>query len=225
LINFGLKYYNENNVVFKKQVAISFKSGNSTGLDAGYDSSPFEVEDTDIFFKFENVRALFVIAGIQEITDDLEFPIAIEIKKYGSINFKVDDKNNIDRSLYLTDKQTSQVYDLSNPVHLELDPGTYLDRFYVSFGKSLDVDDELLTNNELQTYFDASSKELVVKNTSIHATKKISLFSVLGKEVQTWIQKDNVKETRVHLKKLPTSIYIVKVETAAGTYSKKIIVH
>ncbi|WP_417871922.1 choice-of-anchor L domain-containing protein [Winogradskyella sp.] len=225
LIKFGLKYYNENNVVFKKQVAISFKSGNSTGLDAGYDSSPFEVEDTDIFFKFENVRELFVIAGIQEITDDLEFPIAIKIKKNGSINLKVDEKNNIDRSLYLTDKQTSQVYDLSNPVHLELDPGTYLDRFYVSFGKSLDVDDELLTNNELQTYFDASSKELVVKNTSIHATKKISLFSVLGKEVQTWIQKDNVKETRVQLKKLPTSIYIVKVETAAGTYSKKIIVH
>ena len=211
--------------MFKKQVAISFKSGNSFDLDAGYDSTPFELEDTDIFFKFENVRELFVIAGIQEITDDLEFPVAIKISKNGSINFRVDEKNNIDRAIYLTDKQTNQVYDLSNPVHLELDTDTtYLDRFYVSFGKSLAVDDELLTKNDLLAYFDASTKELVVKNNSQFETKKISLYSVLGKQVQSWDQNNNQQETRLAIKKLSTAVYILKIETTNGTYSKKIII-
>ena len=114
---------------------------------------------------------------------------------------------------------------MSNPVHLELDPDTtYLDRFYVSFGKSLAVDDELLTKNDLLAYFDASTKELVVKNNSQFETKKISLYSVLGKQVQSWSQNNNQQETRLAIKKLSTAVYIVKIETTNGTYSKKIII-
>ncbi|NVK53778.1 MAG: T9SS type A sorting domain-containing protein [Flavobacteriaceae bacterium] len=224
MLKFGLKFHNDDNAVYHKQIAISFKAGNTFAAESGYDSSPYESSNTDMYFKFEGAREKFVIAGIQEITNDLEFPITIKIGKNGSVNLQIDEKNNIDRKVYLTDKVTNQMYDMANPVHLNLAPETtYSDRFYVTFEKTLSTDNSIL-NNQLNVYFNNTSKEVVIHNTTNNLQiEKVELYNILGQNLHHW-KFDNQQQTTIFkTPNLSTAVYIIKIFTNKGKLSKKIV--
>jgi len=225
ILKIGFEYKNSDNVELHRQIGISFKSGNTFGYESGYDNKVYDLDASDAYFRFdESHRFLLGIAGIKEITNGLEFPISIKASVSGDYKLMIDSKENIVRTLFLTDKVSTLVYDLSNPVTLTLDAGTYEDRFYISFSDAtVSVDDQLLKQN-LSMFFDNKSKEIVITKKSNILIKNVEMYSVIGQKINSWTTFDQTsKEIKIPVSRIANAVYIVKINTDKGTISKKVI--
>lgn len=226
ILKIGFDYINNENIELHRQVGVSFKSGNSYKRDNGFDSEAFDIDVSDIYFKFEGNRENFIIAGLEEISDEFEFPLTVKIGTSGNYKFTIDSKKNINRTVYLTDKVTGLKHDLTNLVDLSLTPGTYEDRFYISFSpKTLSIDDEIL-NKKISVYYNGQAKEVKVLVKSSITINSIEIYNLLGQKVNKWLSfNQKNKEISLPTNNLPTAVYIVKINTEKGTVSKKIIIN
>ncbi|WP_188599532.1 GEVED domain-containing protein [Polaribacter pacificus] len=226
ILKLGMDYLTANNLKFHRQIAISFKSGNSFAHENGYDSEMYDLSTTDMSWKFPESNLNYVIAGVQDVSLDLEIPLELTTDVLKDITIKIDELENLDFDIYLNDKLSNTLYNLSEaPAKFQLNAGTFTDRFVITFkNKTLDVEDVYLENNT-QVYFDGISKELVIKNKGNTQLQKVELYSILGQKVSQWELQDGTDEQRFKIQKLPTSIYIVKLQSSNGQFSKKIVVY
>lgn len=225
ILKLGFEYQNSDNLNLHRQLGVSFKNGNTFKHDPGYDSKVYDLDISDAYFKFENNRQKLGIAGIQELSDDLEFPIAVKAGISGEFKFMIDAKENINRKVYLTDKVTNTKYDLENTISISLTQGVYEDRFYISFsGTVLSTDDELLKQN-LLIAFNNTKKEIKVIKKSDVSINNIEVFNLIGQKVKSWSKfNKNLKELTFSLNNISNAVYIIKVNTSLGKVSKKVIV-
>ena len=224
VLKIGFDYLDAQNVELHRQIGVSFKSGNSFKRDFGFDSEAIDIGFSDIYFKFEGNRENFIIAGIEEISDNLEFPITVKIGSSGNFKFNIDSKKNIDRKVFLTDKVTSQKYDLSNETTIAITAGTYEDRFYISFGpKTLSIDDEILKQN-VNVFFNNNTKEIQILKKSNITIQNVELFNVIGQKIKNWSSfNQNLLEYSLTLNNLSNAVYIINIKTNLGKISKKIV--
>ena len=225
ILKLGMDYVSSDNLNFHRQIAISFKSGNTFGYEIGYDSELFDKGTTDMYWKFPGDSKTYVIAGIQELSTSLEVPIEIVINDKQKVKIKIDDFENINQDIYIKDKTTNTFYSISaGPVELSLDPGTYTDRFVITFAyKALDIEDVILNTTSL--YYDYNTRQIIINNSLGTNIEKIVLYNILGQPIKTWEHLGNNSINRLNIKALPISVYIVKVKTSEGNFSKKIIIH
>lgn len=222
IIKFGLDYVNDDGDELHRQIGISFKKGNSFGRDSGYDSSIFDLGGTDMYFRFKESRQFLAIAGVQELSADLEVPLTISVSNNNDIKIGIDEQYHIDRAVYLMDKVTDQVYDLSDIVTLDLPIGNYEDRFFITFSDSfLSTDDEFAEN--LLVYADQSSEELVIKRPSTgFDIDSVEAFNMIGQKVKTWkVENSNIEE-RLSIKNLSSAIYLIHIKSGGKTFMKKV---
>ena len=225
ILKLGFEYQNSDNLNLHRQLGVSFKNGNTFKHDPGYDSKVYDLDISDAYFKFEDNRQKLAIAGIQELSDDLEFPIAVKAGISGEFKFMIDAKENINRKVYLTDKVTNTKYDLENTITISLTQGVYEDRFYISFsGTVLSTDDELLKQN-LIIKFNNTKKEIKVTKKSEVSINNIEVYNIIGQKIKSWTKiNQNLKELTFSLNNISNAVYIIKVNTSKGKISKKIIV-
>jgi hypothetical protein len=225
ILKIGFDYLNNDNVELHRQVGLSFKEGNTLKFDPGFDSEAYDIDVSDVYFKFDGNRENFIIAGIQGITDDLEVPLTVKIGTTGTYTFTVDVKENINRKVYLEDKVTNNKYDLENLISLNLAPGTYEDRFYISFSpKTLSIDDQLLNQN-INLFYNKNSESININVTSDITVEKAELYNLIGQRINVW-NSSNFKQNKVSLpvRNKPSSVYIIKLKTNKGLYTKKLII-
>ena len=226
ILKIGFDYFNDENSSLHRQIGISFKAGNSFKRDNGYDSESYDVDTSDTYLKFEGTREKLSIAGIQEISDDLEFPITVQAGYSGDYKFRLDEKKHIDRTVYFTDKVSGVQYNLEDVVTINLEPGTYSDRFYISFGsETLGVDDEVL-EQYLAVYYDHVTKKINILKQSRIGIKKVEIYNSLG-QLMISTSGEPLQKSAIHLNtnKLNTAVYIVKVFTDQGVISKKLVLY
>ncbi|WP_218597771.1 T9SS type A sorting domain-containing protein [Polaribacter sp. NJDZ03] len=230
IIKLGMSYTDDNNVNLHRQLAISFKDNNSFNFDKGYDTEIYDVGTTDIYWKFPNTNEKYVITGVQSISEELEIPLELIISKDGQVTISLDEWNEIDRNIYITDKLTRTSYLLNNEsIVLTLAKGTYTDRFVLAFSeiiksKVLGIEDAILENN-VSIYLDNNAKELVIDNNSNLELKKVTLFNLLGQKVAEWNTiETNTIQNRLKINTISESIYIVNIDTENGRVTKKIAV-
>ncbi|MDB2385268.1 Ig-like domain-containing protein [Polaribacter sp.] len=226
ILKLGFDYKNSENQSLHRQLGISFLEGNSFGYENGYDSELFDLNATDAYWQFDEIPDVkFVIAGVQEISTDLEVPIHFVVDNPDNLYLGIDEVENIDRTIYLTDKLTSEIYNLTNDglVQLNLEQGVYEKRFYITFSESvLSVDDEL--NLSLETFIDNNTNEIVIKNLNDISIKEVSLYNILGQEVGSFKNIENTLENRLPFTKIPAGIYIINIKTENTIISKKVII-
>ena len=226
ILKLGMNYVNSNNRNLHRQIGISFNKNNSFGHEKGYDSYMYDVSETDIYWKFPNNDGKYVIAGVGEITRDLEIPLEIIVNKPQVINLEIDETNIVRQEIYLTDKLTNTQYLLTKEQALfNLEPGEYKDRFYLTFTKNrvLSTEDNILNEN-ISIFYDSKNKEVNINKLEKMQLQKVEMYSILGQKVNSWKileeQKTNIK---LYTNK-PTGVYIVKVFSEEGETSKKILI-
>ncbi|WP_347174419.1 choice-of-anchor L domain-containing protein [Polaribacter uvawellassae] len=224
VLKLGFEYKNAENLELHRQVGISFKNGNTFRHDSGYDSKVYDLDISDAYFKFEDNRQNLTIAGIQELTDDLEFPLAVKAGISGDFKFMVDSKENINRNVYLTDKVTNIKYNLKNTVTISLTQGVYEDRFYISFSTTaLGLDDELLKQN-ISVFFNNTTKEIQISKKTDITIQSVELYNIIGQKVESWSNfNQNLKEIKLPINAISNAVYIIKISTTNGKLTKKII--
>ena len=169
LLKLGLDYmHQEENTMFHRQIGISFLEGLSFGYEPGYDSPAYDLGDTDMYWEFEGDDTPYVIAGVQLIDEDLEVPLTVLMGYTGEVSIGIDEIENIDREVFLIDKNpdgTEISYAISDElITLNLEQGTYQDRFFITFSSETLGNDEQLWGSQLEIYVDQDNAELVVGN-------------------------------------------------------------
>ncbi|WP_405608632.1 T9SS type A sorting domain-containing protein [Polaribacter sp. Asnod1-A03] len=231
IIKLGMDYKNDD-LELHRQIGASFKEGNSFALETGYDAEVLDIGETDIHWKLPNIESKLAIIGVQEISDDLEIPLEIILANTGTISIGIDEWNEINNNVYLTDKLTETSYLLNNSkISLTLVEGTYSERFVLAFkdinsstDNVLGVTESVILDKTVSIYLDQDNKEVVINNDSSLQIKNVKIFNILGQQISRWNDFDKTtKESRLPIKNLSEAIYIVNVETEEGRISKKIV--
>ena len=222
----GFDYTNGTNTEIHRQLGINFKAGNTFKYESGFDSQTFDLQETDVYWNFPEIETNLIIAGVGELSAQLQVPLGFVIDTDKPVTLMIDEKENMDGyAIYLVDLLTGQIFNLDKPKVLNLAKGTYKDRFALIFGGSaLGVDDEALLN-KITVFSDNQNKELVIKNNNNQLIEKVEIYSLLGQKVTTWKNIETKFENRISTSKLASSIYIIKVFTDNGIISKKISVN
>jgi len=162
VLKLGMDYRTADNLKFHRQIAVSFKNGNSFAHENGYDSEMYDMGDTDMSWKFSGNPLNYVIAGVQPINTELEVPLEIVTDALKDVTIKIDEIESINYDIYLKDKTTNTLHSLTDgPATIQLAAGTYSDRFVIAFqAKALSTEDIVLEENT-QVYFDGSDSRVV----------------------------------------------------------------
>uniref|UniRef100_UPI003F6C1175 T9SS type A sorting domain-containing protein n=1 Tax=Polaribacter sp. TaxID=1920175 RepID=UPI003F6C1175 len=228
VLKLGFNRTSSDAVELHRQIGISFRRGNTFKYENGYDSDIFDVGDNDIYWQFPELEGRkLVIAGVEEISNNLEVPLTIAVNNGAKKSLQIDELKNVNTPIYLLDKLTDTYYTLSEtPLELDIPNGKYTDRFYITFAKktSLSVDDLNPLSKDLTVFMDNDSDEIVIQNNKLVKIKKVALFNILGQEIKSWKNIDKLTENRIKTNKLSKSVYIINVETESGKLSKKVVV-
>ncbi|WP_439127437.1 proprotein convertase P-domain-containing protein [Polaribacter sp.] len=227
IIKLGMNYLGDNSKELHRQIGISFKPNNSFDYDTGYDSYLFDLSATDFYWKFPNINQKFAIAGIQDLSEDLEVPLEIIVDKDGEINIEIDEISFTKENVYIFDKLENKYYSLiNNSATINLLKGKHSNRFFITFkeAKSLSVDDIIF--KDLTIFYAKESKEINIKlenNLEINNTK---LYTIMGQEVQKWeFNKNTSNSEKLKVNNLSTGVYVVKIKTNRGDVSRKILIN
>ncbi|MEI6864702.1 choice-of-anchor L domain-containing protein [Flavicella sp.] len=222
VLKLGFEYKNTESIDLHRQIAVSFQEGNSYQKDEGFDSQVLDLDATDLYFKFEGNREVYAIAGIQEISDNLEVPLTLNMDYSGKAYIMADEKLNIARPVYLLDKIDDTFLELNKtPIELDLAAGHYSNRFYITFGSenALGLNEKSTYNNIIIRYNDKLKTIEIRKDFSL-TISEIQIYNTLGVLLNQW---DDQEE--IDIKTLPQGIYIVKLQTSNGKISKKIAIY
>ncbi|QXP66784.1 glycine-rich protein [Polaribacter sp. AHE13PA] len=228
LIKLGFEYKNTDELNIHHQITVTFQETNSFAFNKGYDSEVYETGKTDMYWKFPNDDKKYVIAGVQEISNELEVPLEVIVDYSGQVNIMVDETENVTRDIYITDKLTGTSYNVTDEkITLTLDKGIYTDRFVLAFSESnvLGLDDDDVLSAFTNIYADNENHQIVISKNNEVEINKVELFDILGKKVNTWKIKEQKDTYQLEIKKqIPTGIYIVKMNTDKGIINKKIMI-
>ncbi|WP_299014043.1 proprotein convertase P-domain-containing protein [uncultured Polaribacter sp.] len=227
ILKLGMDYTDYEDNLLHRQIGISFRYNNSFTYDKGYDSYLFDLSSTDFYWKFPEVDEKFAIAGVQNITNDLEIPLEIVVAKDSEVSILIDEINFDAKEIYILDKLESKYYNLlDNNVKLNLLEGTHKDRFFIVFekGKILSTEENNILN-DLSIFYNKNSKNLNINTINNLEIKTVSLYNILGQEVKSWTLKDpQTKQHKLKVENLSKAIYLVKLKTNSGDVSKKILI-
>ncbi|WP_208890320.1 T9SS type A sorting domain-containing protein [Polaribacter sejongensis] len=227
IIKLGFEFKNTEDLLLHNQIAISFQETNSFDYDKGYDSEIYEVGKTDFYWKFPEDETKYVIAGVQEISNELEVPLEIIMDYSGQVTLMVDEIINIDNGIYITDKLTGTSYNVKQGrTTLTLEKGLYTGRFVLAFKETsaLSVEDDILAGYT-SIYADNENHNIVISKNQDIEINKVELFDILGKKVSLWKIKEQKSTYQLEIKKqIPTGIYIVKMKTNKGEMNKKVVI-
>ena len=226
ILKLGFESQNNENIYLHSQIGISFSEGKSFVSEIGFDSRKAEIKDSDIYFKFQTDGDKLVIAGVEEITEDLLVPITLQIDTTEDVFLMLDEKQNINSDIFIFDAINNTYHNLNKPLQLNLEKNVYSNRFYIAFSKKTLTVNENVFNNSFKVYQNEVTQELIIKNLGEHIINKASLYSITGKNVIQFKNITSFENSEVKLKtnKISSSAYILKINTSQGVISKIIFI-
>ena len=225
ILKFGFEAQNSEGIYIHSQIGISFSKGKTFATDIGFDSKKNEIKESDMYFQFEGFEDKLVIAGVEEISEDLLVPLTLTINTSEDVFILLDEKLNIDRTVYIHDAVEKTYHDISKPLKLNLDNKVYSNRFFIAF-KNHSIEEEEILPKDLIIYQNNTTKQLKISNFKNLDVKSITLFSLIGKKIIEIPKEEilNKNEFIIRTDKIATSIYFIKIDTFHGLISKKIVI-
>ncbi|MFV8342252.1 PKD-like domain-containing protein, partial [Flavobacterium sp. XS2P39] len=210
-----------------RQLLVTADSNTTNKFDIGYDAQMFDVAENDMYWEFSNSE--FVIQALPNFNSDQIIPIGLAIANEGVVTIKIDSLENIPETtaVYLHDNSTASYHNIKNSdFKISLAAGEYKKRFSLQFtSKSLDLEENIL-NDGLEVLYSNNYKVLIIQNKIPDVTvQDVQLFNLLGQAIENWDVEDLEQTTiKIPVKNVSSGVYIVKIKTSKGNYSKKIII-
>jgi hypothetical protein len=221
----GMDYTGPTNALLHRQLGINFKEGHTFEYENGFDSQVFDLGPTDIYWDFDEIESNLIIAGVGALSADLQVPLGIQVDSDAPVYIMIDETQNMEGyTIYLGDLVTGRLYNLEDPVELNLPIGNYSGRFILLFGgESLSTDDNPIFT-DFNVFMNNTTDQLMIRNNNNTLIEKVELFNILGQPVKVWNRIDSSR-TQHQLDVLaPSAIYIVKITTEKGEITKKVFI-
>ncbi|TXG34492.1 HYR domain-containing protein, partial [Seonamhaeicola maritimus] len=216
----------------KRHLLLGFTPDNtaSDGFDFGYDAISRETFPNDMLFRIDDKN--YMIQGVGEFDEAKQYPVGIFSTTGGPVEIHLTKLENLspNTKVYVYDALLGNYTKINNKAfEMTLDPGDYLNRFYITFTKHntlSDDDNELLLDQVLVNYLH-NSREIHIKTNSNAKVKQVYLTNFLGQTVKTW----NVSNTpsfsnnmKIPVGNVAEGSYIIKVQTELGSANKKVVI-
>ena len=224
---------------YHRQLLVGVDENASNHFDLGYDAPIADLGKEDMFWTFDGSK--FVIQGVNNFDKKQELPLGLKIFKAGLLSIKIDKSENLNKktSVFIKDKLTGLTHQIDEmPFEINLEPGEYLNRFYLTFKKSKvkgekDDDNDDDENHQKSNSLIAAGDFLIFMNNTtaqLQITKPIdaeivtvNVYNYLGQAVKTW--NTNLTDLEIYLPiKVSAGAYIVQINTKNGPVVQKVIV-
>lgn len=220
---------------YHRQILLGFIDNKATNeMDFGYDALNMDNLPNDMYFLCqENV---LVIQGVGTFDRFASYPLGVKIDAEGIVKFMIDDLENFDTNqpIYIYDNLTNTYNNIKGSnFEINLPAGTNKTRFSLRFfNPAVDTivpepEPEPETNADLTIIHIQKSNNININNQIKDCrVQKIRLYNDIALEVDNWKIEENRNQSniQVHIKKTKPGVYIVKVETTKGEFTKKILI-
>ncbi len=208
---------------FHRQLLLTVDTNATEGLDWGYDAINNETHEDDLFWDVDSTSC--IIQGISEIDASTKLPLMVSINNPGEVHFTIDDLMHIapETSIYLKDTQQNVWHDLrTSDYDVWLDTGDYENRFQLVFSlEVLSVDS--IIENDIAVVHLKQLNSLRLVNAEKYSISNVTMYNILGQPIKTWGALFSNGETDLQLPSFKAGTYILKITTASGEFTKKIV--
>ncbi|MFV8373985.1 LamG-like jellyroll fold domain-containing protein [Flavobacterium sp. LB1P71] len=212
-----------------RQVLLGFMNEKATSeMDYGYDGLNIDDFPNDMYLL--NGENQLVIEGEGFFDANASYPIGVKTDAEGKVKFLIDELENFDSSqaIYIYDDLTKMYHDIRNETfEVILPEGENNNRFSLRFtNKTLSVDDKIINDSTIKITHIQNDNILIINNNTLETiVEKATLFNIIGQLISTWeIENQDQKNIQLPLKKVNSGVYIVKIYTTKGDFSKKVII-
>ncbi|WP_431135326.1 choice-of-anchor D domain-containing protein [Psychroserpens mesophilus] len=223
-MKFRIGIYTVNTI--QRQLLLTIDPNATTAVDLGYDGVLNEEQMDDMFWMIDGDK--YIIQGSNDAEIDTTYPLGVKTDSQGLNIISINGLENVPDSMniFIHDIENNIYHNLrESDYEIYLDAGEYLDRFEMTFR---DADDTLSTvDNELSTleiYYSNDIESLVLLNPDYKKVKSIELFNIVGQSIHTIKDISELDYSEYEVKHLSSGTYIVKINTASGSVSKKVLV-
>lgn len=229
--------YNSNNN-YHRQVLLGFMDEKATsGIDNGYDGFNFDYFPNDMYFL--NDENQLVIQGVGYFDRNDSYPIGVKADIDGKVQFMIDGLENFDKNekIFIYDSENDTYNDIRKKQYeVLITNGENNDRFSLCFkqktkkekeetkgkkdkNENTKSDDIKMMHLQKKNVFEINNKSLD------RSLQKVTLYNMNGQSIATWEIEDQLQQNiQLPIKNLSSGVYIARIQTSNGDFSKKIII-
>jgi hypothetical protein len=217
---------------YHRQVLLGFMNENATsGMDYGYDGLNLDNFRNDMYFLHDEDQ--LVIQGVGYFDSNESYPIGVKADTEGKVRFMIDWLENFDKKekIFIYDSETDTYNDIRKKQYEVLIPsGENNDRFSLCFKQKTKKEKEDKKENtkadDIKIMHLRGKNVLDINNKSLATSlQKVTLYNMNGQSIAKWEIQDQLQQNlQLPIKNLSSGIYIARIQTSNGDFSKKIIV-
>ena len=207
---------------YHRQIVIGIAEVASNSFDFGYDAFMNDVNQEDMYWTFDGGK--FVIQGVNNFNETQEFSLGLIVSEPGLVRISIDALENIDPSLniFIKDNSTGETFQInSNTFEINLEAGTYDDRFKVVFQSNSLTTDKVYLKDGLMVYYDAETSKIKIKKIADIEVLDITIYNIIGQRIKSLDFNSRDIAIPIHVN---TGVYILQFNTTSGIISKRIII-
>lgn len=214
------------NDLYTRQLLLNFHHTATEGFDYGLEGKHPDVISSDAYL-INDVDPLVIQAFDYNI--ELTIPVVVKVSSQQPVQFRLFDVQNfnVSQPIFLHDILNDTYVDLRTQNYsLNLDSGTYTNRFEITFQDQSTLSNEDLSINSISVLQDNNNNALIIKNPEYLEINTVSIYDASGKRVFNQINLGNSNRFKFPTSQLSSGIYIAKIEmNNSKSLSKKIIVN
>ena len=208
------------------QTLIGYITNATQGLDRGFDGESFGGNNVTFYSIIPEAKLTIQGRALPFDANDTVI-LGYNAAKKGNYSIRIDHIDGLfdTQNIYLEDKELNVLHDLKQkPYVFNTKVGDFNTRFVLRYGeKTLGVDQNSLTNNDINiSYINNSNKLIITNNSSATVLEKVTLYNLLGQSITTFKIENQVQQI-IPIHNLSSGIYIAKLKTSEGEISKKVV--
>ena len=211
---------------FHRQLLLGFLPNSPADLsfNNGYDATQLDKRDDNVFFIIDgNTNNHFAIQGVNDFSENMEFPIGLRISEDGSHQLMLDSVENFEANVYVKDNVLNTTYNLNDSnFDINLPAGEYFDRFSIVFQSSETLNTTTQDLDQTQVYYNGNNQIVVTKPSHVEM-KSIDVYNVLGQHILSFSE-DISNQNKIQLPfNEAKGVYLVVLNTNNSQKTTKIL--
>lgn len=209
---------------FHRQLLVTVDERATEAVDYGFEAKLADDFHNDMFWVLNENK--YVIQGVPTINKNTEIPLGFSMKSEGIMKLGIDQLENVPEtmSLYIKELETGNTFELSENLQFEvkLEAGNHVNKYALVFHPKLVSEREVQLKDGMSAYLNNNSAEIHISKIMDTHVSGVQLYNLNGQLIRNWQENLNANEIFLPVN-LNSGVYLLKVETTMGIYSKKLL--